>query len=218
MPKIPLANGRGFALVDDEDYKTLSKRPWYLCDPKKGFPYARTTIRREQDSLTIKSKNETVKMHRLIMDAKKGEFVDHIDGNTLNNVRSNLRICSIQQNNMNRKSNHNSKFKFKGIRMTHGKYFVAVIGINGIQIPTNTFATEEDAAKAYDVLSIFYHGDFGRTNFPRELYQTPGFAPVIRSLGQKSARKALGIEEFPFSSQPGFGIRRQRSSLMTAVA
>jgi hypothetical protein len=82
---IPLTQGK-FAIVDAADYEWLSQYKWFV-KKRKNTSYAES-----------KKKGKTVKMHRLITGAPPHLFVDHIDHNGLNNRRSNLRLCTQQQN------------------------------------------------------------------------------------------------------------------------
>ena len=95
MKQIPLTKNK-FTLVDDEDYELVNKYNWYF-----GAGYARSM--------------EKILMHRLIMKAKKGQMIDHIDGNGLNNQRSNLRFCTHSQNMANKKGFKNTSSKYKGV-------------------------------------------------------------------------------------------------------
>lgn len=77
---------------DKEDYDKIKGYCWYI-----HYNYV---------SACSKSKSVSqVKLHRLVMDAPKGKVVDHINGNPLDNRKCNLRICSAQENALNRKSN-----------------------------------------------------------------------------------------------------------------
>jgi len=84
------------AIVDAGDYVWLSKWKWFAkvggCG---GDAYAARSVR-------INGKVKTVRMHRLIMDAPDGMEVDHINGNTMDNRRCNLRIVSKSENLANR--------------------------------------------------------------------------------------------------------------------
>ena len=94
MKKIKLTQGK-VALVDDEDYERVSKIKWAAeqCSTVKSNYYAR-------------NRNQNIKMHRLIMDLDKSDLVvDHINHNTLDNRKKNLRICTKAENNRNRKNN-----------------------------------------------------------------------------------------------------------------
>lgn len=104
-------------------------------------------------------------MHRLIAGAKRGEFVDHIDGDTLNNMRANLRVCSHQQNAFN-SSKRSSLSGFKGVARHYDHVrWVARLTLSGKNLYLGTFASPEDAARAYDAAARRYYGDFARLNF-----------------------------------------------------
>jgi hypothetical protein len=90
MKIIPLANGRGDALVDDADYDLLALFPWYLM-LSFGRPYAASKEMHD-------GRRKHVYMHRMIVRPPPGMVIDHIDGNSLNNQRANLRICTRAQN------------------------------------------------------------------------------------------------------------------------
>lgn len=91
--KIPLTQGR-FALVDDEDYLVLMEYTW--C--------AMRNASRKIDRQFVAGRNngKTVLMHREILLTEKGDQLDHIDGDPLNNSRSNLRIATNSENQRNR--------------------------------------------------------------------------------------------------------------------
>lgn len=97
MKEIMLTNG-GCAMVDDENYNYLTQWKWF----RSPNGYAISTI-------------GLIKMHRLITGAKKGELVDHIDHDTLNNTKLNLRIVSTQKNVHNQNKRANTKNNFKGV-------------------------------------------------------------------------------------------------------
>ena len=95
MKEILLTKGNK-AMVDDCDYEYLSQWKWYLSG---GYAI---------------SNDKRKKMHRLIMDAKDGEIVDHIDRDKLNNTRSNLRIVDKQGNVHNQQKRVNTHNNYKG--------------------------------------------------------------------------------------------------------
>lgn len=103
---------------------------------------------------------------RLLTNAKKGEYVDHINGNPLDNRLCNLRICTNQQNAMNQKPHKDRLLKFKGVVLCkkNTNKFNAGISPNGKRIHLGYFSTPEAAAKAYDEAAIKYFGDFALTN------------------------------------------------------
>lgn len=159
MKKIPLTQGK-IAIVDDEDYKWLSKYKWHY---HKG--YAARTCRKT-------GRKRTIYMHREIMRTPEGFVTDHINGNKLDNRRVNLRICTKAQNNMNMKKFRSRKkakhaSRYKGVYWRGGRTpkWSAEIRYKGKQIHLGYFETEEEAAKAYDKAAIRLFGSFASPNF-----------------------------------------------------
>ena len=115
-----------------------------------------------------------VYMHRVITGAREGEHVDHINGNTLDNRRNNLRKCSAQDNVRNRrKPSHRAGRPttsiYKGVSwQPRESRWYATIGINGQQIVLGRFTDEIEAAHAYDRAARQHFGAFARLNFPRD--------------------------------------------------
>lgn len=111
--EIPLTRGRA-ALVDAEDYDFLMQWKWCVIT---GYA-VRTTTRAGG------AKPKTILMHRVIVAPPEGFFVDHINCNRLDNRRANLRICTPEENTLNRsprirKAERASQFKgFAGARDT----------------------------------------------------------------------------------------------------
>lgn len=156
--QIPLGgkHGKGkFAIVDDEDYEELFKYKWCL-DAWGG--YAVRFDNRRMRGL--------IKMHREIMKPPDKSHVDHINGNSLDNRRCNLRLCTSMQNIWNKRKK--SGQKFKGVHPS-GSGWRAVIQTNGKQHHIGTFATEIEAAMAYDEVAKREQGEFARLNFPSHL-------------------------------------------------
>lgn len=120
-----------------------------------------------------KCKNKTYLMHRVILarmigrDLEPHEKVDHIDGDTLNNQRENLRLATNSQNMCNRGKQANNTSGYKGVswHKPTGRW-QAVIKLNGILRHLGRFDDPEDAARTYDAAAIRLHGEFARLNFP----------------------------------------------------
>ena len=112
MRFIELTQGQ-VAVVDEADYVHLDSYSWFaVYDPKKNSFYAARTGRKIEDG-----HRSMILMHRQIVGLKKGDKrkVDHLNSETLNNQRFNLRICTHQENSFNRKRNKNNRSGFKGV-------------------------------------------------------------------------------------------------------
>jgi len=150
---IPLTKGR-FAIVDAADYDWLNQYKWCASASRNRF-FARSAV-----------KGKGIWMHRLIMNPPAGMVVDHIDGNSLNNKRENLRICTARQNSYNRKG-YGTASKYKGVHWNKStKRWVAVIKHYGVSIFLGSFNSEINAAKAYDKKAKELFGEFSYLNFP----------------------------------------------------
>lgn len=159
MKLIRLTKGQ-FAMVDDDDFERLSKHKWYAQRSRNTF-YA-------QRNVTIgRKKRRTVHMHREVTGTADHLQCDHIDGNGLNNQRSNLRECTHQQNRRNTQKRIASKSRFIGVtRRSDGERWVASIKIQGKRQHLGSFLLEEDAARARDSRAKELFGEFAALNFP----------------------------------------------------
>jgi hypothetical protein len=103
-------------------------------------------------------------MHRVIMGEPEGLLVDHIDGDGLNNRRSNLRTATQSQSQHNKGVQRNNTSGFKGVRWKADKgMWVARIDLHGKRKHVGYFGTAEDAHAAYCRASADLHGAFSRT-------------------------------------------------------
>ncbi len=160
MKKIKLTQGK-YALVDDCDYEMLSQYNWHV----KRFQYVLYAARQSR----IGGKQTTLRMHRLLVNAPKGMEVDHIDGDGLNNQRSNLRIVTHSQNQMNKPKQSRNTSGFKGVYWdkTHKKW-KAYITSDGVQKNLGSFKSREDAHQARSQASIAYHKEFAHVELLTE--------------------------------------------------
>ena len=152
--RIPLGHNL-FAIVDAADYEELSKYKWCASN-KRGTVYA---IRRTQQG-------RTVYMHREIMRASKGSVVDHIDHNTLNNRRCNLRVCTQEQNYANM-GPHGGASGYVGV-YPRGKRWEAGITWRGEHFYLGRYDDPVEAAKARDRKAYELHGPYAYLNFPED--------------------------------------------------
>ena len=107
------------------------------------------------------------KLHRWVAAAKRGEIVDHINGNKLDCRSSNLRIVSVHESLCNRRSFNQSSSIYKGVSKHPSGKWRAIISSHGKAQSLGYFSDQVEAAKAYDQAARKAHGDFARLNFPK---------------------------------------------------
>lgn len=139
-----------YALVDNEDYPRVASFRWHVSN--RGYVV---------HSIRNKEVDKKILLHAFIMNTPKGMNTDHINGNKLDNRRSNLRICEHLKNSYNRRMNANNTSGFKGVMwFRETQKWRAVIGVGGRKISLGYFKIKEDAAEAYKLASEKYHGEF----------------------------------------------------------
>ena len=148
-----------YVLVDDDDYIWLSKWKW-TAKKDGNCVYASRKIR------TADNKRYMLLMHRDILGLKKGDRlgVDHINHNGLDNRKSNIRICTSQQNCFNRRSHLNSASQYKGICLSRNGRWRARIFKEGRLLSLGSFISEIDAALAYNKNAQELFGEFACLN------------------------------------------------------
>jgi hypothetical protein len=160
---IPLTQGQ-FAIVDDEDYDDLVKHNWNAAWASTNNSFYVVRQRRKIDP----SGPDAVRMHRIIMNAPKGMVVDHINHDTLDNRKVNLRVCTTAQNSMNKVKSSNNTSGYKGVCWHKGEgKWNARIKIHRKLIHLGSFICKEEAARSYNKASEKYHGEFGYKNIIR---------------------------------------------------
>lgn len=103
--------------------------------------------------------------HRLVAGAVKGQLVDHINGDTLDNRLENLRLCSIKENSRNVRGREGTS-RYKGVYFQkRARKWCASIRVDYKLIYLGLFELEEKAAEAYDLAAISHFGEFAKPNF-----------------------------------------------------
>jgi hypothetical protein len=158
MKLIPLTRGQ-FAQVDDWNYDWLMQWKWYANKIGDTF-----YVRRESNY--VDGKRHHVHMHREIMHTPDNLMVDHIDHNGLNCLEENMRNCTHQQNQCNRRKKENCKSKYVGVVYeSKKKLYRACVRTMGIRYNLGRFKSEENAAHAYDKKAVELFGEFANLNF-----------------------------------------------------
>ena len=152
------------AIIDDDDFDDVGKYKWAArvsCDGRLVYAY------RSVEKNGVKA---SVHLHRYLMGCVKGDghIVDHINGDTLDNRRSNLRICDAagSARNVGKSANPKSSI-FKGVynrNEAKSERWKAQIKVNRRLICLGTFGSEIEAARAYNRAALRYHGEFARLN------------------------------------------------------
>jgi hypothetical protein len=155
MQPIYMSNSIYPAFVDDEDFPLLNRYTWHV-DPKG---YVVTSLF-----------GTTVRLHRFILNAPKNMQVDHINGDKLNNTKTNLRLATNTQNQQNvPKTPRQTSSKFKGVHSRKDREhrkdkWVARIAVNGKRLHLGYFNSETEAALAYNEAAVKYFGEFANLN------------------------------------------------------
>jgi ElaB/YqjD/DUF883 family membrane-anchored ribosome-binding protein len=139
-------------IVDEDSYSELINFKWYLTS-RNNMSYAHSRIN-----------GKLYSMHRYVMKYDGKEIVDHINNDTLDNRKCNLRICTYAQNGMNKKVSKNSTSEYIGVSKNKYGYY-SRITVDGKILYLGTYKDEIDAAKARDIATLKYFGEHGNLNF-----------------------------------------------------
>lgn len=143
-------------IVDDDDFDWLNQWKWHF-----NTGYASRSISRD-------NKRFGIQMHRLIMSAKIGQNIDHIDRNKLNNSRKNLRFASDIENACNvAKIKKICSSKYKGVHYRNdrcSKNWMVTVKFNGVRYYGGSYNTEIEAAMAYNIFAKKIQGNFSFLN------------------------------------------------------
>lgn len=144
---IELSTGE-YALIDEEDLKRVSKYFWQQHN--WGYPRGIVEGKRQY-------------MHRVVMNAPEGTTIDHINGNTLDNRKCNLRFCTMTQNSINSKLNPRNKSGFRGVWWDEKRQkYEAYLRVDKKKKHLGRYSTIEAAARAYMIEAVKHYGEFVR--------------------------------------------------------
>ena len=144
-----LSNGYE-TIVDDDDYDRLAHEKWHGAKGRSGI-YVCT------------GGKPSIRMHRMIMGAKPGMFVDHVNGNPLDNRKENLRVCSNAENIRNSRKYSTNQSGYKGVSFVERKKkWAAKITFNYKKYFLGYFKTKEEAFEAYKSKAKEFFGEFAR--------------------------------------------------------
>ena len=146
------------AIVDVADLPIVGGYNWSAQEDRNKDGSIRTVYAVRQ------ANGSKVRLHREITGATSDMEVDHIDGNGLNNVRANIRVCSHAENLRNQSIRINNASGFKGIwKHQKGKWQAKIVK-NGKPFHLGTFNSPEEAQAAYANASLLIHGEYGVPN------------------------------------------------------
>jgi hypothetical protein len=144
--RIPLRDKDGnivdYAIIDEEVFDNLNKTKWCITS---GYANSGKGL-----------------MHRLILKAEKGQIIDHINHNKLDNRKENLRFVSHSQNAQNMKKKENATSKYRGVCRLRNIWACQIRHDN--QQESFSFKKEEHAAYWYDQLVIKHYGEGAKIN------------------------------------------------------
>ena len=148
----------------------LREHPEILLDLEDLNKFAFKSAHLSNGYLTLTINKKDVKLHRLVMNASQDMYVDHINGNILDNRKENLRICTMQQNNCNTKLRSNNSSGYKGVSYNkENRKWRAYIAVHGSTHYLGYYKTAKEAAERYNKAAPIYHGEFAQLNIIEEI-------------------------------------------------
>jgi hypothetical protein len=150
VKKISLTNSKKIVKIDDDDFERVSNHNWYI----NGSGYAGTTI-----------KGDTFMLHRFVMNAKRGQEIDHKNSNKLDCTKENLRFCTRTQNLARRGIQKHNTSGFVGVSWDKlNNKFRSYVCFNGRSKTLGRFETAKEAAIARDKFAKKCFGEFAYQN------------------------------------------------------
>lgn len=168
------------AIVDSSDFEWLSKYRWHAI--KNGRHSPRYYATRAQH-VAGEGRALTILMHRMIMgDIPKDRVVDHINGNSLDNRRCNLRLATRRQNAHNVSPHQKRKSPIKGATWSNQRQgWLARITVEGNLLYMGVFKNDVECGILYDNAARFFFGEFAALNNPESEYDPDFWQSLPRS-------------------------------------
>jgi hypothetical protein len=160
VKEIQITKGK-IVLVDDEDFEYLSSIPWYFNG--RGYAVNKSRFFNEDGS------RKQMLMHRLLLNAPEDMKVDHINNNTLDNRKSNLRLASSADNSRNMRKPNTNTSGYKGVSKTRSGNWHSSISYYDKTIHLGTFDNKHDAARMYNFWAVDLYGEFAQLNTINEM-------------------------------------------------
>jgi hypothetical protein len=156
-----------YVIVDNEDFYWLNKFNWYL-NKNLHYPFNEYARRNRLN----KNNSDQILMHRVILEKYKikieNKLIDHINNNSLDNRKSNLRIATKSQNKAHGQIYKNNSTGYRGVyyeeNFRPNKKWRVRISVNGKDKHVGRYKTKEEAALAYNEVAIQYFGKFAYIN------------------------------------------------------
>ena len=145
-------------IIDLADAERVTAFKWRM-----GKSYVQTHV-------WIEGKKKTQTLHRFLLDPPPHRQVDHVNGNKLDNRRTNIRVCNASQNSRNvPKTRKPTSSQFKGVgKRKDGRWIVKITTKKYGGTYVGLFDDEVAAARAYDRAALYHYGEFARINFPSD--------------------------------------------------
>lgn len=201
MKEIQLSQGK-VALVDDDMFDFLNQWKWYCIKQDNNFYAVRKSGKGD--------KRVILRMHRVIINAKNGELVDHRNHNGLHNYRSNLRKCNHVENTRNQRKIAKASSVYKGVHWSkHINKWNAHIGYNYKRYDLGQYHKEIKAAKVYDQCAVELFREFACLNFPENNYDPKKnlFSEIQKERLSRKSSEYIGVSKEK-------DCRRYRASIM----
>jgi uncharacterized protein (DUF1330 family) len=155
--QVTLTRGQ-VAIIDTEDAERVSRHTWHAA----AHGYAATRLRDKNGELMY--------LHRYVLNAPNGKYVDHVNLDKLDNRKANLRLCTNSQNHANKpKRKGETLSRYKGVTLAkNGRVWQMQLQWNGQRF-VKRFKSENDAARYYNEKALELWGSFA---LPNEIQET----------------------------------------------